>query len=557
MRPDFRARAQDLLFWHAEVDGAPQHVGGFALVAPRHRAEGEQHAPEALTRERLVHLVAERLDKLARFDQRLCVDPGRRPRWEQVARLEWAWHIRSWRLAHETASPSGVSPDSDCNVLSAEAATPATGAPVRGTDGSRPSEEILAWAARMAAEPLDRARPLWELHLLEGLQDGRCALVLKVHHALADGMGAVNIFATLLDEHEPAPEVDQLGSHLGPSLRRGSRRHVSSRSRFAAVALGRKRVEGPGSAVQALKGLVHFARQGAAPLNALTGPATARHCYVTAALPLDRLRLLARRADVGTTQLLIAAVAAGFAEAFGASRTSSWSNGPRAATTVVRVASAGDLATSWTPSRGAPQARAGVSLASPGARELMHGGAGGDHDPGEVIRVIVPVSVRSPDARDTAGSWTAGLRVDLPVGPMTMVQRVHAVGEALREARSAGQIQAAQLLVHGLGRWLPRPLHAKAARAVYQGKWFSAIVTSLPGPRGPRWLAGHPIEVSYPVVPLARDVPLAVGTLRWGEQIAVGVTCAAWLREEADRLPLLMQAALRDLAAEVGLVWDA
>lgn len=555
-RPDFRARAQDLLFWHAEVDGAPQHVGGFALVAPRRRAEGEQHAAEALTRERLVHLVAERLGSLARFDQRLCVDSGRRPRWERVARLDWAWHVRSWRLAGETASPSGVVPGPDVNVSGAEAGTPATATAVMGTDGSSPSQEVLAWAARMAAEPLDRSRPLWELHLLEGLHDARCALVLKVHHALADGMGAVNIFAALLDEPEPEPEP--LPSRLGASLRGVRRRQVSSKPRSVAAAAS-KRSDGRGSAVQAMKGLVHFARQGAAPPNALTGPATARHCYVTAVLPLDRLRALARRADVGITQLLIASVSAAFAEAFGTSGTSSSLFDSDVAATVMSAASAGGPTTTWAPPRGAPHDRAEASLAFTGAPECALGrdGAGdGGHAPGPVIRVIVPVSVRSPDARDTAGSWTAGLRVDLPVGPMTMAQRVYAVGNALREARNAGQVQAAQLLVHGLGRWLPGPLHAKAARAVYQGKWFSAIVTSLPGPRGQRWLAGHPIEVSYPVVPLARDVPLGIGTLRWGEQIAVGVTGAAWLREEAARLPLLMHAALRDLAAEVGLVWD-
>src|SRR3712207_2074023 len=59
------------------------------------------------------------------------------------------------------------------------------------------------------SRPLDRTRPLWELYLVEGLSDGRVAVITKTHPALVDGLGAVDIAQVLLDRSPdaPAPEV--------------------------------------------------------------------------------------------------------------------------------------------------------------------------------------------------------------------------------------------------------------------------------------------------------------------------------------------------------------
>jgi len=58
---------------------------------------------------------------------------------------------------------------------------------------------VAAWAAELMAQPLNLSRPLWQLHVVTGLADGRFALLVKVHHALADGMRAAELGIALLD----------------------------------------------------------------------------------------------------------------------------------------------------------------------------------------------------------------------------------------------------------------------------------------------------------------------------------------------------------------------
>ena len=76
-------------------------------------------------------------------------------------------------------------------------------------------------------------------------------------------------------------------------------------------------------------------------------------------------------------------------------------------------------------------------------------------------------------------------------------------------------------------RWaglLPVPLHARFVRTVYGSKYFQAIVTNIPGPDGELSLAGSPVQLVYPIVPLAPGTPLAVGALSWNGSLSLGIT---------------------------------
>ncbi|MFD0904179.1 bifunctional phosphatase PAP2/O-acyltransferase family protein, partial [Actinomadura sediminis] len=214
-----RVAAPDAFFLYVEDGGVPQVVGGVA-----------EFAGPGPPVERVRALMAERLPRLPRLTQR--VAPAgilRRPRWVPAGDI-----------------------DLDRHVVEIEA--PA--APSAGRDGRRALDDAVA---RLAATPLDRDRPLWRFCLVRGGPGGRDAAVIVMHHAIADGIGVVDILRGVLEP--PLPEADV--------------------------------PRGPGGLVRAaavVPGLVALARDGDEPAVAITGPLGARRRYGTATLPLDRVR---------------------------------------------------------------------------------------------------------------------------------------------------------------------------------------------------------------------------------------------------------------------------
>ncbi|HSP30367.1 MAG TPA: wax ester/triacylglycerol synthase domain-containing protein, partial [Ilumatobacteraceae bacterium] len=85
--------------------------------------------------------------------------------------------------------------------------------------GRRPGRrQVLDHAQRMAARAFDKDRPLWELCVVEGLPGKRAAFIMKVHHAIADGLGMVQLLQHMVDfERDPAPDaVERLGGDVSP-----------------------------------------------------------------------------------------------------------------------------------------------------------------------------------------------------------------------------------------------------------------------------------------------------------------------------------------------------
>lgn len=152
----------DAAFLLTESSTMPWHVLGIFLVDPR-------GAPELFNVDSVRRVVAARLDHIEAFGKVIAAGPlGMWQSWTD-GEVDVDWHVRDADLA----------PDADL-------------------------ADLEAFAGRLAETPLDRTRPLWELHVVEQLADGRAAVVAKVHHALADGVTAVGILAGLLDL-EPVP----------------------------------------------------------------------------------------------------------------------------------------------------------------------------------------------------------------------------------------------------------------------------------------------------------------------------------------------------------------
>lgn len=238
-----------------------------------------------------------------------------------------------------------------------------------------------------------------------------------------------------------------------------------------------------------VSGLVSLAGAGTAPPVSTSGRSTAARSFGFVDLPADRVRAGARTCGVPSSVLLLGCVAEALHRVTGAA----------AADAVFRVM-------------------------VPRTGRTGRGGAGPD----------VP------------GNHTCSMSVDLPVGPMPVADRVHAVGAALAIPERAGQPVASATVLSLLGR-LPAPLHAALVRRIYHRRFFSAVVSVLPGRRSEARIAGHPVEIVSPVLSLADGVGVAVGAVNWGRRVGFGVTVDPGLAPPAHSVAEALRAAFTEL----------
>src|SRR4051812_33916809 len=155
-----RMSTADVAFLHRESRTAPQHVGSLMIFTP---------PPGGFDYDRLVRLLEERIPLAPRYRQKVRMVPGSlaNPVWVDDPRFDITYHVRRSAL------------------------------PRPGTD-----QQLLDFCSRIQSRLLDRARPLWETYLVEGLAGGRVAVVTKTHEAIVNEDG-IDLAQVLLDA---APE---------------------------------------------------------------------------------------------------------------------------------------------------------------------------------------------------------------------------------------------------------------------------------------------------------------------------------------------------------------
>ncbi|WP_195905317.1 wax ester/triacylglycerol synthase domain-containing protein [Parafrankia elaeagni] len=340
-----RVAAADEFFLHVQTPDNPQYVGGVAIL--------DTSAAPPPTVEALRGHLAERLPAMSRLTRRLRpAGRARHHRWVAGGQLDLAWHVQ------ETALPGR---------------------------GGRPALDELV--ATLGTTPLDPDRPPWRIWLVHGPDLHRTAVVVIVHHAVADGLGVVALLRNLLDAPGAIPPTAAGEATPRPACR-AARRAVAP---AAHACLTRP--------VAVVQGLVSLGRDAAAPPMSLCGPLSRSRAYLTSTWSLPRLRACADRLDVRMTDLLLAAVGQAAARAVAAT-------GEEPAGQVLRAA-------------------VPVTLSLPGP-------AG----PG------VP---RGP------GNRTAALRLDVPLGPMPAARRAEQVGRAARGRRTSAGLLASTAAVRLMG----------------------------------------------------------------------------------------------------------
>ncbi|MER5988904.1 wax ester/triacylglycerol synthase family O-acyltransferase [Streptomyces sp. NPDC001787] len=434
----------DLAFWHFESASHPMHLGALAVFSPSPGV-----APQDLLR-----LLGDRAAAIPRL--RMCVRDVLLP----VGGCAWAVdkgfdvhrHVRRLVLAEGDFM-----------------------------------EQTTRLAGELMERPLGRGLPPWRMYLIGGADGGPFAVLVKLHHALADGMRAVAIGAGIFDE------IAAVTGGRGAARRApvAPRSWLPDPRDVVGMALGRigevGRALGVGASVVRAG---RFAPRGA---TALTAPSSGTRRLATAELDAAAVQRI-RRAEGGTANDVLLAVVAGALRR-------------------------------WMLERGEP---------------LPAG------DP----RALVPVSRRRPGGAAVTGNLLSGYLLGLPVGEPDGRERLRAVRTAMDRNKAAGPLKGAGAvavladrlppLAHRLGA----PLAAGAARML-----FDVLVTSVPLPRSALSLGGCPLRALYPMAPLARGQSLAVALSTYGGRVQVGLVADGKALRDLDRLAAAVQEEFGELYA--------
>lgn len=321
--------------------------------------------------------------------------------------------------------------------------------------------ELNEFVQRVTSRQLDRSKPLWEMYLIEGLEGGQVAVLWKSHHAMIDGMSGVDIATVLFDftpeprEVEPEPWVPH-ATPMSELMRHWVVDSVTHPVEAAAVRVqGAMRAPRDAAAQlrQVLGGIGSLAGSWQAPrspFNVSIGP---NRRFATAEAPVDDAKAI-KNALGGTVNDVILAVVAG-------------------------------------------------SL----RRLLIERGE--EPSEGERLRAMVPISTRDVSQRMALGNRISMFFVDLPTGPMDAADRLRQITAATRDLKESKQAVGAASIM-GVGRWAPPTLHALTSRVVARQRFANVIVSNVPGPQIPLYMAGARMVVTFPVMPLAETMALSV-----------------------------------------------
>jgi WS/DGAT/MGAT family acyltransferase len=458
-----RLSAQDSSFLVFESPTAHMHVGGLAILeaGPLSRPEG------GLDIDRIRRYIASRLPLIPRYRQRLAFVPvENHPVWVDDTHFNLHYHVRHACLPH---------PGDDYQL-----------------------KQLLG---RVMSQQLDRGKPLWELWMIEGLQEGRCAVLVKVHHCMVDGVGGVDLLTALMttapqDSFDPVPAWEPCAAPDGLTLLADAVRRRAQvpfevwRGVRGALAdpdeTGARVVNRLTAAWQTVEAGLRVPPP--TPLNAPIGP---HRRFDWLSLDLAEVKEVKNRLG-GTVNDVVLATAAGGLRRFLKAR--------------------------------------GVDV--------------GQLD----FRVVLPVNMRGVDPAAAGANHVSAWLTSLPLGerdPRKRLIRVQALTTRLRDSQ---QELGADSLVK-VGEWAGSGLLSLGIRLISRMNPFNLIISNVPGPPIPLYLLGAPMVGGFPQVPLFENQGLGIALISYAGRLCWGFNADWDLVPDLDALVAAVSRSFDELLA--------
>ena len=327
----------------------------------------------------------------------------------------------------------------------------------------------------LAMVPLDRSRPLWQFHLVEDYQGGS-ALMVRIHHCIADGIALISVTMSLVDGGAPPPErrrkepgsgaEDWIADTLIRPLTEVTVKMLDAAGEGAAKSLGMLRDPQKGMsgsldmarlAYQVVSDVASLALMPDDSKTRLKGkPGNAKRVAWCPPLPLDEVKAVGKALNCSVNDVLLSCVAGAIGEYLRAQ---------------------------------------------------------GDDVTGQEIRAMIPVNLRPLDQAYKLGNRFGLVPLVLPIGVQNPIERVYEVRRRMNALKGSTQplLAFGMLAIAGL---LIKP--AQEAMLNLFGKKTTAVMTNVPGPREKLKFLGSTLEQSMFWVPQSGDIGLGVSILSYG-----------------------------------------
>lgn len=345
----------------------------------------------------------------------------------------------------------------------------------------RPGDEaeLFQVVASLLEHRLARDRPLWECWVIEGLEGNRWAILMKIHHCIADGVSATRILTRLCDN----ADGDTFARHPRPN----PARHLQP---VPESTPSPGRLDDLWHAATAITGVASRTVSGAAELigglirptasSSLVGPVSTSRRYRAVRVRLADVERVCRKFSVTINDVALTAITEGF--------------------------------------------RA-VLLER------------GEQPRADSLRTLVPVSVRSPDALDQPDNRLSLMLPYLPVEQHDPIQQLRVVHSRLTRAKHGGQRQAGTFVTFAAG-YIPFMVFSMAIRLLTRlpQRGIVTLATNVPGPRHPLQMMNRRVTRLLPIPPIALGLRTGVAILSYADDLVFGITADYGAAPDVEKL---------------------
>lgn len=326
----------------------------------------------------------------------------------------------------------------------------------------------------LAMEPLDRAHPLWRMHLVEDY-DGGSALIVRIHHCIADGIALISVTMSLVDGGAPPPRRRQPAASTDGWIADTLVKPFGDVTAKAWHLMGSLDV--PRLALQVVNDAAALLLMPDDSRTRLKGrPGRTKRVAWCPPVPLDEVKAIGKALNCSVNDVLLSCVAGAIGQYL---------------------------------------------------RSL------GDPVDGQEIRAMVPVNLRPIDEAHKLGNRFGLVPLVLPIGMANPVERIYEVRRRMNALKGSTQPVLA-FLVLALSGLLVKP--AQDAITGMFGRKTTAVMTNVPGPREKLQLLGSTLEQCMFWVPQSGDIGLGVSILSYGGGVQFGVITDSALCPEPQKI---------------------